>query len=151
MQTAPPLFDETTFPVVTIHCTQDASGERAIGENMLGEQFDALADEWDISEGWLSRWDIQIIGWALNPDARIALRKVLKAIVIGNLPVFDAAGMVQVDFSQGDAEDFESFAAPVYQTMGRLTCMAPSAVVATDDPIREVDLIVNGEPNGEEQ
>ena len=142
---APPLFDESIFPVVTVHCTQDGSAERAIGEQIADDGGDASDALWAESEGWLSRWELAIIIWSMNPDARCAIRKAVKQIIIGNLPVFNAAGMVQIDLTLADQEDFESYDAPLYQTMGRLTCMAPSVVVTTLTPIRDVVLLVNSE------
>lgn len=138
--TAPPLYDNTIWPVVTIHVNSDASGERAIGEQFYP---DVLSDDglsWQSAEGWLSRWNVGIQGWCLNPDERITLRKAIKRIVIGNLAVFDTAGMVQIDLSQQDMEDFERYSAPVYQTVGTLTCLAPSLDASLEGAIVAVSI-----------
>ena len=140
--TAPPLFDETPLPVVTVHLGLDASAERAIGEHIIPDEVDLVAGEWSDSEGWYSRYDITVAGYDLNPDARIALRKAVKALVIGNFPVFAAAGMLQIDFTVSDMEDMESYGAPVYMAMGKFTCLAPSVMVTTDPRLLEVDQVI---------
>lgn len=138
--TAPPAFEDTAWPVVTVHLMQDLPGERGIGELIGIDEFDADAWDWKSSEGWLSRVQLTIIGWCLNADQRIAIRKALKAIVIGNLPVFDAYGMVQIEFQQSDTEDFQSYAAPVYQVSNTFSCLAPSNVSTTDPAITDVEV-----------
>lgn len=136
--TAPPVYDNTAWPVVTVHVNSDASGERAIGETMGEDTFDTGGSSWLASEGWLSRWNIGISGWSLNPDERILLRKAIKRIVLGNLPVFDAAGMLQVELSQQDAEDFERYSAPVYLINGTLTCLAMSLDSSLEAVARDI-------------
>jgi hypothetical protein len=140
--TAPPAFEDTAWPVVTVHLMQDSPGERGIGELIGFDEFDSDAWEWTGSEGWLSRVQLTIIGWCLNADQRVTLRKALKDIVIGNLPVFDAYGMVQIEFQQSDTEDFQSYAAPVYQVSNTFSCLAPSAVSTTDPAITDVEATI---------
>lgn len=136
--TAPPLEDEAKWPLVSVHLQQDASDGRGLGEMVSPDIFDLDAAECDVSEGWLSRVRLQIIGWSLNPDERISLRRVIKSIIQGNLPVFDSAGMVQIDFSQVDVEDFQSYNAPVYQVISDFSCLAPSVINATQDLVEGV-------------
>lgn len=138
--TAPPLFDNTAWPVVTVHVNSDASGDRAIGEIMTEDVWVEDAWSWDSAEGWLSRWSIGISGWCLNPDERIALRKAIKRIVLGNLAVFSDAGMLNIDLNQQDAEDFERYSAPVYLINGTLTCAAMSLNSALEGAIRDVNI-----------
>jgi hypothetical protein len=140
--TAPPTFDGTAFPVVTVHLRNDASTGRALGEVLFDDVYDPVALEWGSSEGWLSRIQIDVIGWVVgNADTRIALRKAIQKVIIGNLSVFDQAGMVEIDFSQSDIEDFETYNAPMYQTMGSFSCMAPAVVEALDAPIDDVTVV----------
>jgi len=128
--TAPPLFEDTIWPVVTVHLQSDSSAERALGEDFGSSISDAgLTVDY---EGWLSKYQLLIVVWCLNPDERNILRRAVKNLLIANLPVFDKAGMVQIDVTQSDTEDFQSFSAPVYQTMTTLSCIAPSIVGGTD-------------------
>lgn len=138
--TAPPLTDNAVWPLVTVHVASDSSSVRGIGEAIAIDRF--LSDDWawDVSDGWLSQWSILIVGWSLNPDERILLRKTIKRIVIGNLPVFDDAGMVQVDFQQQDVEDFDNYNVPVYEVVGTLGCLAPSLAVVQDPAITDVQV-----------
>lgn len=138
VMTASPLMEETPLPVVTLHTASDSSQDRFIGDVVGGDWFNAAENEWESSEGWLSRWQLTIVGWSLNADERMTLRQAIKAVLMGNLAVFDAAGMVQVDIQMSDTEDFESYSAPVYMVTCNLTCMAPSIVTGIDPAIRDV-------------
>ena len=70
----------------------------------------------------------------------------LRRIIIANLPVFDAFGMVQINFSQQHTDSVSGeFAANVFQSVGSLTCLAPARVTNTQDYITEVDLTVSAE------
>lgn len=135
---ASPTFEDTKWPVVTIHVQNDSDGHRFIGEMAEPDWFDAQDFEWVGYEGWLSRVQLTIGGWSLNPDGRMALRKAIKRILIANLPVFDAAGLYEVTFSQQDHDEFQAYSAPVYQVLTQFSCLARSAVSSVDGAIREV-------------
>lgn len=128
--TAPPAFEGTHFPVVTVHLKNGAPAYRGIGEMIGGDYYGDDGEPMD-GEGWEARYQIEIWGWVVNnADLRIALRQAIAKIVIGNLPVFEAAGMAEIEVSQSDLEDFESYGAPVYQTVCSFTCVAPMLVAA---------------------
>ncbi|HEX7642015.1 MAG TPA: hypothetical protein VF450_19540 [Noviherbaspirillum sp.] len=128
---APPVFEETSWPVVTVHVTSDGSGERGLGELLFPDEFDPVSTRWTEAQGWLARVQLTIVGWSKNPDERIALRKALRKIVLGNLEVFDSAGMIHIDFSQQDVDELASYPAPVYQVMCTFSCEAPASVSKT--------------------
>lgn len=140
---ASPAFDETRWPLVTIHVAMDASQERYLGEVLNTDEFNEVADVWDDDEGWLSRWQVAVIGWSKNADERKALREALKRIVVANLPIFDSEGMLNVEFSQQDVDDFVNYGSPVYESVGTLSCLARTAVTSAVSPIREVNTVVN--------
>lgn len=125
---APPVFEETNWPVVTVHVTTDASGDRAIGEVLFPDAFDPVTGLWSESQGWLARVQLTIVAWSKNPDERIALRRALRKIVIGNLEVFDSVGMLNIDFSQQDVDELAAYPAPVYQSICTFSCEAPAGV-----------------------
>ena len=129
---ASPTFEDTKWPVVTIHVAQDAPEHRWIGEMQQSDWFDPDADEWVGTEGWLSRVQLTIAGWALNSDVRAALRKAIKRIVMANLPVFDERGLYQIGLSQQDLDDFQSYSAPVFQSVGQFSCLARSAITSPE-------------------
>ena len=135
---ASPTFEDTKWPLVTIHVATDSSEQRFLGETIEPDWFDVIGDEWVGTEGWLSRVQLNIAGWALNADVRAALRKAIKRIIIGNLPVFDERGVYQVSMTQQDVDDFQSYSAPVYQSICQFSCLARSAVTSVEGPIREV-------------
>jgi hypothetical protein len=125
---APPIFEETCWPVVTVHVASDGSGERGVGELVFPDALNPVSAQWSEAQGWLARVQLAIVGWSKNPDERIALRKALRKIVIGNLDVFDGAGMIHIDFSQQDVDELSSYPAPVYQVMCTFSCEAPAGV-----------------------
>jgi hypothetical protein len=137
---APPAFDDTDWPVVTVHVVSDGSGDRALGEDLLGDSFDPLSGQWQERDGWLARVHLTIVGWSQNPDERIALRQALRRIVLGNLPVFSAAGMTHIDFQQTDQDEMNGYAVPVYQSVCSLSCEAPASVGTSYGVISDVSI-----------
>lgn len=139
--TAPPAFEDTTFPIVTVHLQSETPTDRFLGESL---SVDLLEDNgnWGEAEGWLAQSSVQIIGWELNADARIELRKAIRRIIVGNLAVFDSLGIVNVDIQFSDAEDLQSYNAPIYQVMGTMNCKAPVLVTSEANDITSVTLSV---------
>lgn len=136
--TAPPAFEGTKFPIVTVHLDDDSPAYRGLGEMVSADAYDHESG-WSESEGWESRYRINVVGWVVgNADARIALRRAIKKVLIGNLPIFSAAGMSEFEFGQSDAEDFESYNALVYQVYTPITCLAPSIVASHASEITDV-------------
>jgi hypothetical protein len=144
--TSPPLMDTNIeFPCVSLHMESEAPGERAIGEDAFGDQFDAIGFGWDEAEGWLANVRLQIIGWSYNPDERLNLRKAIRRIIIGNLPVFASEGMQQVNLEQSDAEELTgAFGAPMFQVMNTFSCVAPVRVGSQVPAVRDVNVTQKG-------
>lgn len=144
--TAPPTFDETEWPVVTVHLGNDASGERGLGELVALDSVTDSAGMVTEYEGWLARTSLTIVAWSLNPDERILLRMAIKSLVTANLPVFEAHGILQVDLSQDDTEDFSSFDAPIYQCISTFRCLAFSAVGSQTPAVKDISMSINPAP-----
>lgn len=142
-----PSFQDTRWPMVTVHLLVDAPAERGLGEVLAPPTQDLQsAGLWDESEGWLARVQLAVIGWSQNPDERIALRQSLKRLIVANLPVFDASGMVEIEFTQQDVDAANGeYPAAVYQTAGTFTCMAP--VIVGDQVGTITDVQVTGTSN----
>jgi len=141
--TAPPIYDHTRWPVVSVHMTSSAPVNRAIGELVADDDQDTVSELWDDHEGWHSKVQLTIVGWSLNPDERIALRKAIMRIILANLPVFDAALLLQIEFSQQDLDAISGeYPAPVYETVGTFSCVAPIAINAPGAPITDVNVTV---------
>lgn len=128
--TAPPSMErDLPFPLVTLSMDNDSSDIRALGENISGDEFDAIGVDWLESEGWLAAVQITIVGWSLNSDERIELRKAIRRVIIANLPVFAAQGIDQVNLSMSDIDAVSGeYGAPVYQVMANFSCTAPARV-----------------------
>lgn len=136
---APPAFEDTRWPVVTVHLQNEAPGTRAVGELMFS---DIQQDDGDYTdgEGYLADVQLAVIGWSLNADERSVLRKAIRTAVVANFPVFAGRGLVTPSFSQQDVEDFQSYAAPVYQTMGTFSCQAPIWVTGSATDVVDVEV-----------
>lgn len=119
--------DAVSFPCVSVLFEQDGTADRAVGEMLFGDEADPGGGGWTETEGWLSKTTLQIVGVSLNPDERVSLRQAIGRVITANLPVFDSRGLVQINFSQRDREDFRD-TAPLFFTDGTLDCMAPSFV-----------------------
>ena len=142
--TAPPSLEQNLlFPLVTITLDCEESDIRAIGENISGDAFDSIGFDWLESEGWLSSVRLTIVGWSLNSDERIELRKAIRRVIIANLPVFAAQGIDQVDLSMNDVDAVNGeYGAPIYQVMANFSCVAPVRVGGRVDAIVDVESTV---------
>ena len=137
--TAPPSVDQSIrFPCVTVTLSSESPDERAIGEDIAGQEF--YGDHFE-SEGWLAQVQLEIVGWCLNSDERIELRKALRRVLIANLPVFHGHGIVQIQpvFQDVDAVSGE-FSCPMYQVMCSFSCLAPVRVGTTIDPLVQIEV-----------
>ncbi len=143
--TGPPQSQTPAFPLVTVHCDAITSDERAIGEHIAPDLLDTPgppehnAGQWLIGEGWLSKISITITGYSLNLTERTRLRSALRRIIQGNLQIFSSVGMFNIDFSQHDQEDFESYNVPIYMTVGTFTAVSPEIAIGTTHPIDNTD------------
>lgn len=138
--TAPPSLEQNLlFPLVTITLDDESSDIRAIGEDISGDEFDAIGFDWQESEGWLANVALAIVGWSLNSDERIELRKAIRRVVVANLPVFAAEGIDQVNLQMNDVDAVNGeYGAPVYQVMANFSCIAPVRVGGRVDAIQQV-------------
>lgn len=144
VKTAPPVAEETGWPVVTVELAREAPGARGIGETLAPDFMDPLVGADGVfveQDGWLSDWRLNINVWALNSNERLALRKAVRRLLIANLPVFDAAGMVEIVFEASDNDFLQGeFGAPVFQTSYAFSCQAPTIVTNTFAPVAEVEV-----------
>lgn len=143
VMTAPPVFEDTTFPAVSVHMTTENPVERGIGEILAPDLYDLTSDQWGEFEGYLANTQLTITGWALNPDERITLRKALRRIIVANFGVFDAAGLVNIETSFADTEEFDRYSAPVYMTVCTFTCKAPIVVSAQVGAIDDIEVVAS--------
>jgi hypothetical protein len=139
--TAPPSLGNVELPVVTVELDHAGPGDRAIGEDIIGDEFDD--DGWMDSEGWLENVTATIVAWSLNSDERIELRKALRRILLANLPVLNDAGVQQVSFSFTDMNAVGGeFDAPMYQVICNFSCIAPARVSGRVGSIEDVEVTV---------
>lgn len=126
---SPSLERDLAMPLVTVHLENEEPGERFVGEDMIGDQFDEIGGDWSESEGWLANVSVTLIGWSLNSDERLELRKAIRRIVVANLPVFADEGWQQCSLSQQDIDAVNGeYPAHIYQVMSTFTCLAPVRV-----------------------
>ena len=142
--TAPPSLErDLAFPLVTLHLESESSADRSIGEDINGDEFDMTGFEWNESEGWLASVQLNIVGWSLNSDERIELRKALRRILIANMPVLADKGIFQIDVNQQDVDAVNGeYDAPLYQIVTNFSCLAPVRVGHPVDAITDVTVEV---------
>lgn len=140
--TAPPTMEQgLRFPLVTLHLEDESAAERGLGDDMGIDVFDSVGFDWDESEGWLANVRLMIIGWALNSDERLELRKAIRRLVVANLSVFASYGWVTPALSQQDLDAVSGeYSSPMYQVMSTFTCIAPVIVGGAVDAIREIEV-----------
>jgi hypothetical protein len=140
---APPIFEQVQFPVIVVHLASESPAEYGLGEQVSSDNQDT-SGQWTENEGYLARTTLNVTGWALNPDVRIALRKAIRRVLIANNQVFAAAGLRQIEFSQTDEDELSgTYGAPVYFTVGTFACLSPLAVGGHVAPISDVTVTVN--------
>lgn len=146
VQNAPPLWDATTFPVVTLQLAQASLEERGLGE-VLAPDVETETEFVD-GEGALARVSVTLVGWSLNPDERRALRRALRRILNANLPVFDDAGFLLIEWTQRDQEDMQSYNVPIYQVVTEFRCLAPEWIESAVDKVEDVVpvALIDGDP-----
>lgn len=140
--TAFPWSENEPWPVVTVHLSSGSSDARGIGELLEPDELDG--DVWDEAEGWYERVQLDVIGWSQNPDERQELRQAIRRVIIGNLPIFDDAGFLQIDLRQMDAEEPGDKNTIIYKSVGTFSCLAPVQVSGEVDGITDIE--VNAEP-----
>lgn len=137
---APPIFEECIFPMATVHLAGQSPFIYGLGEIIAPPQYDAGTDLWNESEGRFNRISLTIVLWALNPDVRIKLRKAINRLLLGNLPIFDDAGLDLVEWSAQDTEDFQSYGVAMYQTVFTFSCIAAAAFAFTVSTVDDVEV-----------
>uniref|UniRef100_A0AAU6W1U6 Uncharacterized protein n=1 Tax=Pseudomonas phage Touem01 TaxID=3138548 RepID=A0AAU6W1U6_9VIRU len=140
--TAPPSLEQNIqLPVITVQLDHESPGERAIGEDIYGDEFDD--DGWEDSEGWLAAVNVSIVCWSLNSDERVEMRRALRRVLVANLGVLDSKGIQQVSFNLTDIDAVSGeFNAPMYQVMCNFSCVAPVRVSGRVGVIEDVDVTV---------
>jgi len=135
--TAPPSTERPlAFPLLTIHLVSESPLERGVGESLYGEDFTDFDGEAYDSEGWLARVQVNLIAWSLNPDERLEMRKILRRLLLANLPVLAAHGLTGIDISMQDVDAVSGeYDAPIFQVAASLTCCAPAMVRAIDPAV----------------
>ena len=134
---ASPQLEDVTLPIITVHLTNDSDDNRFINDQW---RADIKNPEFSVTSftGYLSSVTLDIVVWCLNGDQRNQYRNALKDILIANIPVFIAGEMMETHFQFADAEDFQSYASPMYFMNATLRCLAPSAYIDTAPAIIDI-------------
>lgn len=126
---APAVDENISLPVVTVILESSDPSEYGIGNDISGDVFLEDSDEWLESVGMLERHSINITGWSLNSDERLALRKALRRVLMANWGLMDSLGIIlpEATFADNDALNGE-FGAPMYMVNCTFRCQAPVIV-----------------------
>lgn len=136
VQSAPPAFKNTKWPVASVHLQADMASERAIGDSLS-------ADVDTEDQGWIAQQVFNITAWSQNPDERAALHKSLRRIFMANLPVFASYGLLLPELRVEDVDFIEGqYDAEVYCAVATITFRAPISVNApvTGEVVDEIDV-----------
>ena len=136
--TAPPVLEDACFPAVAVHLDQAVADTHFVG-GFIGEDSteDGLQRE---TEGWWARYQVQVEAWSLNPDERRLLRRALRDILVAGRDVLELIGLMELEVSLADSEDFQSYNAPLYHTVAKLSYLAPDVVWSESTPLSEIAL-----------
>jgi len=88
----------------------------------------------------ISKTQLSIVGWSMNPDERILLRRAVEFVMLSNLGIFERSGIVNMEIQQSDTEDYHSYNAPMYQSITTATCLSSRYVGHTEDRIKDISL-----------
>lgn len=143
---SPSLERDLRFPLVTVHLDREQSSERGIGNDIVGlsaaDPLDGIG--WQSGEGWLAEVELTIIGWCLNGDERSELRKAIRRIILGNLPLFSDNGLENISVMQSDENAINGeYPAPMYMVITSLTCLAPLVVAGVEAGATVADVSVS--------
>lgn len=138
--TAPPVLEDACFPAVAVHLDQAVADTHFVG-GFIGDDTteDGLQRE---TEGWWARYQVQVEAWSLNPDERRLLRRALRDILVSGRDVLELIGLMELEVSLADSEDFQSYNAPLYHTVAKLSYLAPDVVWSESTPLSEIALPV---------
>ncbi len=134
--TAPPVLEDAVFPAVAVHLDQATADQHFIGGfigNSVTEGGQVRTDE-----GWWARYQVQVEAWSLNPDERRLLRRALRDILVAGRDVLELIGLLELEVSLADSEDFQSYNAPLYHTVAKLSYLAPDVIWSEAMPLREI-------------
>jgi len=147
VRTAPVPVKDANFPECWIELEQDTSDIRFVGDFLGDGTVTGDTDHpYYSTDGYLSKISIACTIASLNPDERRLLRRVLKSILIANLTVFGMHGADNMDLSFQDDDDFQTYNAPMYMVVARISCTYPSTANLYDREIREIIQSVEYEP-----
>lgn len=135
--TAPFAMEGTTFPVISVILDNTGPSERVLGDQIEGFH-DPSSNQWVDTNGWIARFSMSISAATFNLDERIQLRKSVRRVIQANLPIFNEAGMVQIELNQTDAEIQTDKSAVIYVSNATFTCLAPAFIQVFHDVVTDV-------------
>jgi len=126
VHTGPYQREETIqFPLMFVHQDSQTISDRFVGEDVVGSERD-LDGSYFNGDGVLARFVLNLGVVARNLDEREAMRRALQRILLANLAVFAAAGIIMPEWTMTDSEDLQAQGAPLFMSGGQFTCVAVS-------------------------
>lgn len=108
----PPLLDNATWPMVSVHLDDDHPSDFSIGD-IVGSN-DTTGDTIVHRRGYMSDASISVVGWTDNPDVRKSMYRNLKGCLISARQLLENVGLMNVVLSGRYAEDFENYQMPLF-------------------------------------
>lgn len=129
--------DQISFPLMFVHQDSQTISDRFVGEDVTGPDQDEGGSYFD-GDGVMARFVINVGLVARNLDEREAMRRALQRILLVNLAVFAAAGIITPEWTLTDSEDLQAQGAPLFMSGGQFTCLAVSFAGRRTAPIGSV-------------
>lgn len=108
----PPLIDNATWPMVSVHLDDDHPSEFSLADSIGAD--DVTGDTTIHRRGYMSDASISVVGWTDNPDVRKSLYRNLKGSLISVRQLLENLGFMNIVVSGRYAEDFESYGMPLF-------------------------------------
>lgn len=124
--TAYPQIESVRMPVVTAVLKDRRAEVRGVGEYLAEDTLQGSV--WSEYAGWLDRSTLEIVVWALSHGDRVRLRDAVQRVIMLNLPVLQFEGYLTPEITESDTQDFESYKAPIFQTIFNLSAVHPTLV-----------------------
>lgn len=137
-----PIATLGAVPLPAVSVGLESVASLSLSKNISSDQR-LPAGGWRETSGWVDKITLAVVGVSGDAEERHALQRAIRRVILVNLPVFEALGLDQIEFSQSDDEDLISAAAPLYRTTGHFDCVAPSVVSDTVGSVADVVSTLN--------
>jgi len=138
----PPMLDNITFPVVSLHLDDDHPVGFAIGDEI--GHLDANGDTEVARRGLLSAVTVAVVGVTDNPEVRRHLYRSLKGALIASRQLLEQHGLMNMEVSGRYVEDFVNYDMPLFsaELILRGSVVSSVSVPPQEQAIGHIDIAI---------